>query len=249
MGEAVEEEALLPLVKGTHGLALGVDEGELGCELAEGGDGGGLVVDKDAAFAGGGDLAPKQDLVGLFGVVDTVGFKDGAGAGGALKGAADDGLFGAVADDVARGFAAEQEGERVDQDGFAGAGLAREEVEPGAELDGRTVDHSVVFRAQLQQHFPKPREARSSVGFRSARQAEDNKAGRRIGVWRGGQERGIQAGTFGSRERAPGAGASKYTGDQTTLCLFSSLLPSCCSRTKFRRRRLRLPRTRARLPR
>ena len=41
-------------------------------------------------------------------------------------------LVRAVANDVAGGFFAEQQRERVDQDGLAGAGFAGQQVQPGA---------------------------------------------------------------------------------------------------------------------
>jgi hypothetical protein len=65
-------------------------------EQAEHGDGGGLVVDEDAALAGGEDFAAEDDLV-AFGV-DAVLFKDGVGGRGGLEDAGDDGLVGTVAD-------------------------------------------------------------------------------------------------------------------------------------------------------
>ena len=108
-----------------------MDEGQLGGELLEDGDGGGLVVDEDAALAGGEDFAAEDDVV-AFGV-DAVFFEDGFGAGGGLEDAGDDGFVRAVADNVGRGFAAHQQGERIDEDGFARAGFAGEQVEAGAE--------------------------------------------------------------------------------------------------------------------
>ncbi len=75
--EAVEEDALLGLVEAGEGLALGVDQGQFRGELLEDGDGGGLVVDEDAAFAGGEDFAAEDDFVA--GGVDAVFFEDGFG--------------------------------------------------------------------------------------------------------------------------------------------------------------------------
>ena len=83
-------------------LGLRVDEGELGRELLEHRDGGGLVVDEDAALAGGEDFAAENDL-GAFGV-DAVFFENGFGAGRGLEDAGDDGLVGAVADHFGRGL-------------------------------------------------------------------------------------------------------------------------------------------------
>ena len=79
-------------------------------------------------------------------------FEDGFGAGSGLEDAGDDGFVGAVADDVGRGFAAHEEGERVDEDGFACAGFAGEEVEAGTERGDGVIDDGVVFSAQFDEH-------------------------------------------------------------------------------------------------
>ena len=148
--EAVEQDALLGLVEAGERLGLRVDEGEFGRELLEDGDGGGLVVDEDAALAGGEDFAAQNDL-GAFGV-DAVFFEDGLGAGRGLEDAGDDGLVGAVADDFGGGFAAHQQGQRIDEDGFACAGFAGEQVEAGAERGDGVIDDGVVFSAQFDEH-------------------------------------------------------------------------------------------------
>ncbi len=148
--EAVEENALLGLVEAAEALALGVDQGQLRGKLAEDGDGGRLVVDEDAALAGGENFAAEDDVVA--GGVDAVFFEDGLGVGRGLEDAGDDGLVGAVADDLGGGFAAHEQGQRVDQDGFARAGFAGEQVEPGAEGGDGVIDDGVVFSAQFDEH-------------------------------------------------------------------------------------------------
>ena len=149
-GEAVEEDALLGLVEAGEGFSLRVDQGQFGGELLEDGDGGGLVVDEDAALAGGENFAAENDFA-AFGV-DAVFFEDGFGAGGGLKDAGDDGLFGAVADHFSGGLAAHQQGQRIDEDGLAGAGFAGEQVEAGAEDGDGVIDDGVVFSAQFDEH-------------------------------------------------------------------------------------------------
>ncbi len=127
-----------------------MNEGELGRELLEDGVGSGLIVDEDAALAGGENLAAKDDF-GAFGV-DAVCFEDGFCAGRGLEDAGDDGFVGAVADDVGGRFAAHEEGERVHEDGFARAGFAGEEVEAGPEGGDGVIDDGVVFSAQFDEH-------------------------------------------------------------------------------------------------
>ena len=127
-----------------------MDERKLGRELLEDLDGGGLVIDEDAALAGREDFAAKNDF-GAFGV-DAVGFEDGFGAGGGLEDAGERGFLSAVADEFSRTFAAEEEGERVDEDGFAGAGFAGEEIEAGPEGGDGVIDDGVVFSAEFDEH-------------------------------------------------------------------------------------------------
>jgi len=150
-GEAVEEGALLGLVEAGEGFALGVDEGEFRGELLEDGDRGGLVVDEHSAFAVGLDFAPEDDFVA--GGVDAVLLEDGVCASGGLEDAGDYGLVCAVADEVGGGFAAHEEGKRVNENGFACAGFAREEVEAGAELSDGVIDDGVVLSAQFDEHL------------------------------------------------------------------------------------------------
>src|SRR5271169_6298556 len=57
-----------------------------------------------------------------------------------------------MTDGVSRGFVAQQQRKRVNEDGFSGAGLAGQEVEAGGELDGDVVNDRVVFDPQFQQH-------------------------------------------------------------------------------------------------
>ena len=62
------------------------------------------------------------------------------------------GLVGAVADHLDRGFAAHQQSQCIDEDGFARAGFAGEQVEPRAERGDGVIDDGVVFSAQFDEH-------------------------------------------------------------------------------------------------
>ncbi len=143
--------ALLALVEAVQGFGLGVDEGQFRRELLEDGDGGRLVVDEDSSLPGGKNFAAEDDL-GAFDV-DAVFFEDGFGAGRRFKDARDDGAVGAVADDLSRRLAAHEQCEGIDEDGFARAGFAREQVEPRPEDGDGVVDDGVVFCAQFYEHF------------------------------------------------------------------------------------------------
>ena len=149
-GEAVEENALLGLVEARQALALGMDQGQLGGKLAQHGNRGRLIVDEDAALAAGGDLAAQNDVVTAR--IDAVFFQDVFGVGGGLEDAGDDGLLGAVADDLGGGFAAHQQGQSIDEDGFSRAGFAGEQVQAGAEGGDGVIDDGVVFSAEFDKH-------------------------------------------------------------------------------------------------
>src|SRR5271165_3304758 len=69
-------------------------------------------------------------------------------------------------------FVAQQQSERVNEDGFSGAGLASQQIEARRELDGDVVNDRVVFDPQFQQHVSsRLSEVKRSVawGFASSR--------------------------------------------------------------------------------
>ncbi len=110
-----------------------------------------LVVDEDASLAAGGDFAAQNQH--LFLGVDPVRLKHGINRGRLGREHRRHGrLLGAMAHRVAGGLVAQQQRERVDEDGFAGAGFAGQQVEAGRELHGHVVDHRVVFDPQFQEH-------------------------------------------------------------------------------------------------
>ena len=63
----------------------------------------------------------------------------------------------AGADEVARGAAAEQQADGLDEDRLAGAGLARQDVQAGVELDLDRVDDREVPDAQEAEHAERAR--------------------------------------------------------------------------------------------
>lgn len=148
--EAVEERALLGRIEAGESFALGVDEGQLGCELAQDGDGGRLVVDVDTPFAIVEDFAAKDDLSALG--VNAVGIQHDVGAGGALENTGKDGAVGTVTDEAGRGFLAEKEREGIDQNGFACTRFSGEQIEAGAEASDGVVDDSVILGPKFEQH-------------------------------------------------------------------------------------------------
>ena len=148
--EAVEEAALLGWIEAGEGFGLGVNESQLGSESAEDGDSSGLVVDVNAALAVGKDFAAEDDFVGID--VDAVGFEDELGAWSGFKDAREDSAVGSMTDDAGGGFLAHEEGESVDEDGFAGAGFAGEEIEAGAEAGDGVIDDGIILSSEFEQH-------------------------------------------------------------------------------------------------
>ncbi len=140
-----------------------MDDCEIRSELFQNGYSRRLIVDEDATFAAGNNLAAQNDLA-IFAVdaillEDTIdprraGFEDRRNCG----------LVCSVANRVAGSFVAQQQGQRVDEDGFSGAGFAGQQVEAGSELHGDVVDDRVVFDPQFQQHVSsRTGEVRGSV--------------------------------------------------------------------------------------
>ncbi len=127
-GEGVQQRQARCCVEGQHGFVLRVNHGQIRRQLFQDGNRCRLIVDEDAAFAAGRDLAAQDDLA-VFGV-DAVFFQDAVDRGRAdIEYRRDGGFFGAVADCVAGGFVAQQQGQCVDEDGFSGAGFAGKQVE------------------------------------------------------------------------------------------------------------------------
>jgi len=146
-------------IEGHHRFILGVNDGQVWGKLLENGDRGRLIVDEDASFAGGENLAAKDDLIGVG--VEAIGFeylRKGLGVG--FEDGGDNGFVTAVADDVGRSFLAEEQSKGVYEDGLASAGFAGQKVQAGAKLHYHVVDDSIVFDAQFEQQ----RKPFSSVG-------------------------------------------------------------------------------------
>src|SRR6266700_2722876 len=87
--------------------------------------------------------------------------KAGEGGRGEFEGAFDNRLLRAGANDVARRSLTEQEGERIDQHGLAGAGLSRQDVEPGGERERYVGDDGEVADTELREHYLRSRSERS----------------------------------------------------------------------------------------
>ena len=152
-GERIQQRQARTGVEGQHRLVLGVDDRQVRSKLLEHGHRCRLVVDEDASLAAGGDLAPQDELA-VIGVASMPLASSAATSAGesASKTADDDGLLRPVANGVGGSFVAQQQGERVDEDGLSGAGFAGQQVEAGSELHGHVVNDRVVFDPQFQQH-------------------------------------------------------------------------------------------------
>ena len=110
-----------------------------------------LVVDEGAGAAVG-ELHPAQDQLVLG--RDVVGGQQRADrmAGGQLEGGGHLPLLGAVAHQRGVAARAERQREGVEQDRFAGAGLAGQHRQPGGEVDVEPVDQDDVADREPGQH-------------------------------------------------------------------------------------------------
>ena len=127
------EKRLLPV------LAVEVDE--LPPERLQGGHGGQLVVDEHPAPPLRGDLAPENDLAPVIGVEH--GLHDGLVFTGAYQ------LGGRPPPD--------EQMQRAEHDRLAGARLAGEHGEAGAELDVDPLDDRKIPDAEIPNHSHSPR--------------------------------------------------------------------------------------------
>ncbi len=94
------------------------------------------AVDEGAAAALRGDLAAHNQLVAVRG------FEERFDAGNLL----------ACADQVLGGTSAEQQADSFDEDGFAGAGLAGQDIERLFKIDRDRLDHREVADGQVADH-------------------------------------------------------------------------------------------------
>jgi len=131
-------------------LAVQVDE--FGAELAQYADGYVAAVVKDGVLALAGKVAAEDEgpVFERYALV----VQDGAYAG--IGGDVEDGLdpegFAAAADGVAVGPTSQQGTQGVDENGFAGAGFAGENVEPAGKFDARMFDEGEIGDGQRFQH-------------------------------------------------------------------------------------------------
>src|SRR5215469_9464341 len=123
----------------------------MGSELPQHRDGGRLVVNEHSSLTTRGNLPPQDQLfvAGIDAVFYQhrvkqlrVGFEYGG----------DDRLVSSVAHSICRGFIAQQQCQCINQDGFASASFAGQEIQTGRKLHGNVVDDRVVFNPQFQQH-------------------------------------------------------------------------------------------------
>ena len=125
-------------------LVLPVKFDEASREVLERAGGRQLAVDVRAAPSLRGDLAANQQLFAAR-------LEDGFDRGDVFAGT----------HEVARGPAAEQEPDGLDEDGLAGPGLPGQDVEARLEFHLDRVDHGEAFDAEKAQHGGK--RARSSI--------------------------------------------------------------------------------------
>jgi hypothetical protein len=112
-------------------LVLPVHHGQERRQLAQRVRGHQRAVDGGAALAGGLHLPPDDDLVVVRGQAETLDRLAGAPA---LDHRLHHGAVGAGPDELARSARAEDQPERIDEDGLAGAGFAGEEGQPRPQL-------------------------------------------------------------------------------------------------------------------
>src|SRR5258708_31102743 len=133
-------------------LVLSVDLDQRRADFAEALYGGEFAVDHDPrASAAFGDH-PAHDEFAASAVAFARGQFRHRGLTLELEQPFDDSFFLAGANHVGRRARAEQQSERAQDDGFAGAGFAGEDIEAGAELEMSFLDDREVAYVQFEQH-------------------------------------------------------------------------------------------------
>ena len=165
-GEGVEDVELGGGVEKGLVVVGAVEVDEAGAEALEEGQGDGGVVDKGLAAAGGLDGAAEDELSAFAGVEAGFGEEgvDFRGVG-EVEGGLDGALGFAGTDRGGVGAFAEEQIEGPDEDGFAGAGFAGDDVEPGFERDGGFLDEGEIFHSQERQHGEE--DSRTGAGVKS----------------------------------------------------------------------------------
>jgi len=110
------------------------------------------IVDEAAALAGGMHLAAHQQALALF--IDLLPAQKGRGGrnGGDEKLALDHRLVRSAADHLSAEAVAQQGGQSADEDRFARAGLAGDDVQPRREANLEFIDEEIVFGVEKSEH-------------------------------------------------------------------------------------------------
>lgn len=167
--------------------AMQIDEE--GADAFEEGERGGGVVDEGLGAAGSLDDAPQDQLAVFAGVQACVG-QDGVNGLGVreAENGFDDALGFAGADGGGVGAFAEEQIESADEDGFAGAGFAGDDVESGFEGDGCFFDEREIFDSQQGKHEAEDSRRERAVEERNFRGSDRPTGSRwRPGPWRRGR--------------------------------------------------------------
>ena len=126
-GKTVQKPQTLVGAEGEHGLALRVDVGQFRSKLLEHGHCGRLVIDEDPSLATGGDFTAQDQI--LIAAVNAILFQNFSnGAALSIEDCGDHSFFRAMADHFIGSAFAQQQRQRVNQNGFAGAGFTCQQV-------------------------------------------------------------------------------------------------------------------------
>ncbi len=142
-GVAVEQAALLCLVKAAECLALRMDQREFRGQGTQHGNRGRLIVYINATLAVALDFASQNDLTALG--IDPVFLEDLLGPQGALEDAGDHGFFSSMTNHVRRGLFSHQQRQCIHKDRLAGSRLSGQQVQSRSEDRNGMVDHRVIL--------------------------------------------------------------------------------------------------------
>ena len=154
LAKVIEQAQPRGCIEGQQRFVLGVNGGEVRRQLAQDRDGCRLVIDENPSLAASGNLAPQDD--GFVFLINPVIFENLSDrffrSAFDFKDSGDRGLVGSGTNHVGGGFVAQQERQRIDEDGFSRAGFAGQQVQAGRELYRQVIYDRVVFQPQFDEH-------------------------------------------------------------------------------------------------
>jgi hypothetical protein len=151
----IDASAVLGTIEGKNGFVLRMNDGKMRRQLPQDSHRGGLIVDENTPLSGSGNLATQDQgtVVRLIQAIRFEKFGDGICRSPCdFENCRNHGPIDSSANDVGGRLLAQQERQRIDEDGLPCSRFPRQQVQAVAELHHEIVDYCVVLQAQFCEH-------------------------------------------------------------------------------------------------